>query len=312
MPVHAGHLALIAFATERCDELIVSLSHQPDEPIPGRLRFEWLKELFADHPKIRCEISVHDFDDESLPLNERTQVWAQFLTQRFPKVDIIFSSETYGPPLAEHLGAMHMEFDLKRTQVPVSASQIRSAPFRNWEYIPTVVRPFFVKKICFYGPESTGKSTMARKMAAHFNTEFVPEVAREMITSNEFTTDDIVKIGYAQTERVIQKSKSANKLLFCDSDLITTQIYSHYYLHEIPPVLFELEKRVSYDEYVFFDIDVPWVNDGLRDLGSKREVMRKIFERELHQRKIPFTLIQGDWETRFLLVKGIAEKLLKE
>lgn len=312
MPVHAGHLALIAFATERCDELIVSLSCQPDDPIPGLLRFEWLKELLADHPKIRCEISLDDFDDESLPLNERIHLWAQFLKHRFPKIDTVFSSEAYGSPLADHLGAMHVEFDLARTQVPVSASQIRSAPFKNWEYIPTVVRPFFVKKICLYGPESTGKSTMAAKMAAYFNTELVPEVARELITSNDFSLDDIIRIGYAQTERVIQKSKTANKLLFCDSDLITTQIYSHHYLREVPPVLYELEKRVSYDEYLFFDIDVPWVNDGLRDLGNSREEMRLIFERELRQRHIAFTLIQGNWDTRFQLVKSIAEKLLKE
>ena len=83
-----------------------------------------------------------------------------------------------------------------------------------------------IKVVCFYGPESTGKSFMAKKMASTYKTEFVPEVARELITSNDFNREDIIMIGRAQTERIFQKARKANKILFCDTDLITTQIYS--------------------------------------------------------------------------------------
>ncbi len=157
-----------------------------------------------------------------------------------------------------------------------------------------------IQLICFYGPESTGKSFMAKKMAEKFNTEFVPEVARELITSNDFTLDDIVRIGKAQTERVHLKLASANKYLFCDSDLITTQIYSKHYLNEVPEILFELEKQITYDQYFLFDIDVPWVNDGLRDLGSdeQRKEMFNLFKTELEKRAIPYTLVRGNWEER--------------
>ncbi len=58
--------------------------------------------------------------------------------------------------------------------------------------------------ICLYGPESTGKSTLARHLAAHYHTDYVPEVARELVTSNSFTADDIVRIGRAQTQRVLE------------------------------------------------------------------------------------------------------------
>src|SRR5688572_15524008 len=157
-----------------------------------------------------------------------------------------------------------------------------------------------IKKICFYGPESTGKSVMAKKMAEIYKTEFVPEVARELITSNNFKREDIIMIGRAQTERVFQKARKANKFLFCDTDLITTQIYSRQYLKVVPPVLYELEKMVEYDQYFLFDIDVPWVNDGLRDLGDvrKREEMFEIFKNELTRRNIPYVLVQGDWLER--------------
>ncbi len=157
-----------------------------------------------------------------------------------------------------------------------------------------------IQLICFYGPESTGKSFMAKRMAEHFKTEYVPEVARELITSNDFTIEDIIRIGKTQTERVHEKLKTANRFLFCDSDLITTQIYSQHYLNEIPEILFDLEKQITYDHYFLFDIDTPWVNDGLRDLGSKdqRKEMFNRFKAALDKREIPYTLIHGNWAER--------------
>lgn len=170
-----------------------------------------------------------------------------------------------------------------------------------------------IKLVCFYGPESTGKSFMAKKMAEKYKTEFVPEVAREFITSNDFTREDIIMIGRAQTERIFQKARKANKILFCDTDLITTQIYSRHYLKVVPPVLYELEKMVEYDLYFLFDIDVPWVPDGLRDIGEekRREEMYEIFRSELERRNISYIKIEGDWEEREkAIVKEIA-KLMK-
>ena len=169
-----------------------------------------------------------------------------------------------------------------------------------------------VKKICFLGPESTGKSFMAKKMAEKYKTEFVPEVARELITSNHFNREDIIMIGRAQTERVFQKARKSDKILFCDTDLITTQIYSRQYLKVVPPVLYELEKMVEYDQYFLFDTDVPWVSDGLRDLGDEknREEMYKIFKNELERRNIPFVKVQGDWEEREIIVVKEIIKLI--
>lgn len=169
-----------------------------------------------------------------------------------------------------------------------------------------------IKKVCFYGPESTGKSTMARRMAELYKTEWVPEVAREFVTSNDFTIDDIIKIGHAQTNLVLEETKTANKILFCDSDLITTQIYSRYYLKVVPPVLFELEKQIKYDLYFLFDIDVPWVADGLRDLGEndKRKEMFEVFKKELAKRNIEYILVSGNWGERELIIKQEVNKLL--
>jgi HTH-type transcriptional repressor of NAD biosynthesis genes len=302
LPLHEGHIALIRFAASRCDDLIVSMSFTAHDPIDPSLRFSWIKETFSRDAAIKTESVLDDFDDESRPWFERTKIWANFIRNRYPRVDLVFSSEEYGEHFAAHLGVAHLSFDPQRIQFPVSATKIRNNPFAFWDYIPVIVRPYFVKKICFYGPESTGKTVMAEKMAELFQTELVPEVARELITSNDFTIVDVLKIGRAQKERTMQKTKTANKILICDTDVITTEIYSQWYLKVVPNELYQLERAVQYDLYFLFDIDVPWIADGMRDLATEREQMFGIFRYELERRSLPYKLIRGNWEARTHMV----------
>jgi HTH-type transcriptional repressor of NAD biosynthesis genes len=302
LPVHAGHLALIDFASQQCDELIVSMSYKASDSIDAELRFSWLKSLTESNPKVRLRMVHDNFDNDHLELEARMRLWANVIDFNFDSIHRVFSSEDYGAPLAIQLKAEGVLFDRERKQVPVSASQIRKEPMKYWHFIPIVVRPYFVRKICFYGPESTGKSVLARNLASAFQTELVPEVAREIISSNDFTADDIIKIGHAQTRRVLEKLNTANRFLFCDTDVITTQIYSKHYLGLVPEVLYELEKKIHYDQYFLFDIDTPWVKDGMRDLGHRREEMMKVFRHELDRRKINYTLVRGDYEEREKIV----------
>lgn len=302
MPVHKGHLALIEYAAGHCDELIVSMSYTSHDPIPARERFHWLAHLLKDKPHITTAMVRDDFDDESLPIQDRTRIWGDFIRKTYPAIDVIFSSEDYGQSFALNYGARHVLFDRERVAFDVSASRIRANPFKYWTYIPESVRPYFVRKICIYGPESVGKSSLTVRLAERYQTEFVPEVAREMITSNEFTVRDIVEIGLAHDRRVLEKLAIANKLLFCDTDVITTQIYSRHYLNVVPDELYKIEKHTRYDLYFLLDIDVPWVPDGLRDLGDFRDTMMTTFRRELENKNIPFVLVRGGYEERERIV----------
>ncbi|MBA4054009.1 MAG: ATPase, partial [Marivirga sp.] len=293
MPVHQGHIALINFAADQCDELIVSMSYTDKDQIPAPLRFSWMREIFKVRPSVKLFMVKDDFDNEYLPLIKRTRIWSDFVYRTYPTIHVLFSSEDYGEPFAKYLGVVHQAFDPERRKFAVSATRIRNKPFQYWAYIPPVVRPYFVKLVCFYGPESTGKSTMARRMSERYQSEFVPEVARELITSNDFSEDDIIKIGHAHFQRIEEKKKTANKILFCDTDAITTQIYSNHYLSVVPDVLYELEGKVHYDRYFLMDIDVPWVADGLRDLGNYRETMMTVFKDALISRNVPYVFVTG-------------------
>lgn len=311
MPVHAGHIALIRFAATQCDELIVSMSYTDQDPIPHDLRFSWLQEIFKNEPTIKPALVKDDFDDKALDWPQRTKAWATFLKRQYGKIDVMVSSEE-GTFLDEHLGAVHIPFDPARKKIPVSASLIREKPFTYWDYIPDVVRPYFVKQVCFYGPESTGKSVMAKKLAEYFYTEFVPEVAREFVSTNEFSEADIVKIGYAYVDRVVEKTKTSNKILICDTDLITTEIYCRHYLGILPPVLYELERKITYAKYFLFDIDVPWIADGMRDLHDNRQAMFDVFKHELEIRNISYIFVRGNYEERENFLKEELNKFFED
>ena len=310
LPVHKGHLGLISFAARQCDELIVSMSDAATDPIDANLRLGWLRKLTAFWPNVRIASLKDDFDKEDLAIDERTKIWAKVINKVYGQIDKVFSSEEYGESFARNLGAVSIEFDRERRMFPVSASLIRKSPFLYWDFIPDEVRPFYVKRVCFYGPESTGKSSTAKRMAERYNTVSVPEVAREMITSNKFTVEDIIAIGQAQTARVLELSKVANKILFCDTDLIITQIYSKIYLGVVPEILLKLEAQVTYDKHFFFDIDVPWIDDGLRDLGHRREEMREIFLSELSRRGIEPVIVSGSVEERDQIIIKVIDEII--
>lgn len=314
LPPHSGHAALIKFALKQCDELIVSVSEAKTDAIPVETRVNWLKQIFRDQSQVKIFAIEDNFDNPELALNERTRIWADVMRKAYLSIDVVFSSEAYGEPFAKNLGAKHSSFDPDRKQFPVAASRILKSPFRYWQFIPEVVRPYFVKKICFYGAESTGKSVMTKTMAEKYHTSFVPEVAREMLTSNTFNREDIIAIGREQTARVFKQARMADKILFCDTDVITTQVYSRHYLKVVPPVLYEFERMIQYDLYFFFEIDTPWVSDGLRDLGTddSRKQMHQIFKNELDRRGINYITVRGTWAQREAIVSKAIDMILAE
>lgn len=78
--------------------------------------------------------------------------------------DLIYTSEEAdAPQYMEHLGIDTVLVDPKRTFMSISGAQIRENPFRYWEYIPTEVKPFFVRTVAILGGESSGKSTFGKQ-----------------------------------------------------------------------------------------------------------------------------------------------------
>ena len=302
-PIHNGHIEVIKFALTKVETLTLLFCYEPDEKIPAILRGQWLQSICREIGQGR--IQIQEVCEPTLSYSKKSsrvvsKAWADYILQRFGHFDTVFGSEKYVPYLAEYMNSKAEVFDYQRLKTPISSTLIRNQPFKYWEHIPSVVRPFFVKKVCLFGSESTGKSTMAKILSEHYQTDWVPEMARDILGDRKCELADFPQIAYTQTGEVLRKTLTANKILLCDSDLIITELYARIYFNECPQVVLDLQKVIYYDLYLFFEIDVPWVADGTRDLGDPelRTRMRDLFKNALIERHIPFITISGNWAVR--------------
>jgi nicotinamide riboside kinase len=170
-------------------------------------------------------------------------------------------------------------------------------------------------KIAIFGPESTGKTTLATQLAEYYKTVWVPEFARdylqEKLDSGRGICDvnDMLPIAYGQTKLENDSVLNANKYLFCDTNLLVTKVFSELYYNFCDPSLDKAARTHQYDLFFLTDIDVPWEDDGLRDSPNKRETVFEVFKQSLIDNKKPFITISGDKETRLKKAVAIIDDL---
>jgi HTH-type transcriptional regulator, transcriptional repressor of NAD biosynthesis genes len=308
LPPHAGHQYLIDFARNYVDELIIILGTRKTDPIDAKLRIKWLKEMFPGTKLIRV---IDKNPEESHP--QYWKVWEKTLRKALPFVpNYLFASEDYGFKLAEILGCKYVPVNHARNLVPISGTKIRENAMKYWNFIPPVVRPFFLKKICIYGPESTGKTILTRNLAKHFKTVYCEEYARPLLEfkNGDVKFDDIEKIarGHRASEKALERL--ANKVLFVDTDLIATSIWSRILFDKCPRWIDKEANNNCYDLYFVTDIDVPFVKDDVRYLPNKRTWFLNLSISELEKRKRKYVIISGSWEERMKKAIGEVEKIL--
>jgi nicotinamide riboside kinase len=165
-------------------------------------------------------------------------------------------------------------------------------------------------KIAMFGPESTGKTTLAIQLAEYYKTVWVPEFARDYLQEKWdkkqliCDSDDMLPIAYGQTKLENEKLAVANKYLFCDTNLMVTKVFSEVYYGYCEPGLDEAAQEHEYDLFFLTDIDVPWEKDDLRDKPEGRELVFQVFKKSLIDNKKPFITLSGDKGLR--LEKAIA------
>ena len=228
------------------------------------------------------------------------------------EIDSVFSSENYGYELAERLSAEHFMVDLDRQKFPVSGTKIRSNPYQHWDFIPQIVKPYFTKRVALMGPESVGKTEMSKILAKHYDTQWVPEYGREYTDNFKLTLDGICKIATTQIENENKLLNEANKVLICDSEIITTKIWSLIYFKTVPKMVEKLVNEMNYDLYILLNTDVPWIQDGTRIAGKIRNWHFETIKSELTRLGKEFIIIEGkDYDKRFLSSIKEIDKLLK-
>ncbi len=303
LPLHKGHIALINFAQTYCDELTILICSTASETILGEIRLDWIRESYRDNKKIKPVHIIYDetvLPNTSISSREVSQKWADYLRNKFPSFDFVFTSEKYGDYLAEFTGAIHIPFNLPKTVVPVSGTLIRQNPFQYWDYLPDNVKPYLVKKICLVGTESTGKSTLTERLAKYFNTVFVPEMAREIIEKTvECEPQHLIQIAELHARTIIEKTKIANKLLFVDTDINITKSYSRFLFAQELEADNWVEETNCFDLYLYLEKEVEFIQDGTRLEKNKRDLLDASHKNTFEEKGINFVKINGTWEERF-------------
>lgn len=160
-----------------------------------------------------------------------------------------------------------------------------------------------IVRVAIVGPESTGKTTLSRDLAAHYATTWAPEYLRDWVDANPGRVPMVpfeatVEIARTHAAREDERAAAASRVVFFDTDALVSVVYSSFYLGRVHPELAALSAVRRPDRTLLLAPDVPWVEDEQRDLQHGREVMFEFMRDMLVHHKRPFDVISGTWAER--------------
>lgn len=151
-------------------------------------------------------------------------------------------------------------------------------------------------KIAILGPESTGKTALAKSLAEYFEAEWVPEFAREYVENltAPYTYDDVCNIALKQIEQEKNhENKETTKFVFFDTDLIITKVWFQYKYKSVPEFLTDRLKQGFFDFYLLCAPDLAWEADSVREHGTDREFFFEWYKTEIEQTNKPYVIVNG-------------------
>jgi NadR type nicotinamide-nucleotide adenylyltransferase len=216
--------------------------------------------------------------------------------------------------MSRALGAINRLVDCDRRHVPISATEIRENLFANRAFLHPLVYRDHITNVVFLGAPSTGKTTLAQKLAADYQTVWMPEYGREYWETHQverrLTLAQLAEIAEGHLEREEGLLSEANRYLFTDTNAITTYMFSLYYHGDADERLQQLalEAAARYDLVFVCDTDIPYDDTWDRSGDAYRAVFQKQILSDLLVRKIPFIPLGGPLEARAQKVKAVLAK----
>ena len=328
-PPHRGHQLLLETAATQVSELLVLVYANPDSAaLPAAVRAQWLRELYrgdelAVGPRIgntplrifALSAAADGVPPDAADDATHREFVRHWLARQGLTVDVVFTSEAYGPGFAAHLGVPHVAVDEARQAVPVSGTRVRANPAAYTQYLHPlvaaqlgVVPPAAVPRAVFLGAESSGKSTLCAALAEACGTAWVPEYGRTLHEQKHgnLAFEDLLYIARRHAELEDEAAAQATGVLFCDTNAATTALYSYYYFHRCDPAL-QAMAAVCGRRYAHTFVcapTVPFEQDGWRGPEALRSFQHGAILMQLDFYGIPFTLLEGSVAARVAQVRA--------
>jgi len=173
-----------------------------------------------------------------------------------------------------------------------------------------------IKKVVVIGPESTGKSTLCQKLAAHYHSSWVPEYAREYLEKHgpAYTYEDLYDIAVGQleledeaidelqnTDPGSRSSATHDSLLIIDTNMYVMKVWSEFVFNNCNNWILNRIAERKYDLYLLSDVDLPWIKDELREYPDLkvRKKLYHFYKDLLVNQEVPWCEISGDYDERF-------------
>ncbi|MEX6689138.1 AAA family ATPase [Danxiaibacter flavus] len=177
------------------------------------------------------------------------------------------------------------------------------------------------KKIVVIGPESTGKSTLCELLASHYNTSWCAEYAREYLLTHErqYNYDDLLTIAKGQlsleektSEHLAVIDPQQIKPLIIDTDMYVMKVWCEYVFQRCHQFILDQITTRKYDLYLLCNIDLPWVQDELREYPDEiyRRELFHIYKDLLINQQTPWVQINGSYEERLQTAISAIDKML--
>lgn len=160
-------------------------------------------------------------------------------------------------------------------------------------------------KIAVIGPESCGKTTLAKALASQLGAAYVPEMARQYFETHphdSYTMNDIVAIAQLQqnTEDMIGQQY---RVIICDTSPLVSRIWAEVRFGYCPNEVLRLDANSDYTYTLLCAPDLPWEPDPLRESPHSREKLFQIYAQYLHLKQSHFSLISGLGDERLKQAK---------
>lgn len=160
-----------------------------------------------------------------------------------------------------------------------------------------------MKKIVVIGPESTGKSTLCEQLAAHYDTRWVAEFAREYLLQygTDYQFEDLLTIAKGQLRLQREaEAETSQDLLIIDTDMYVMKVWCEFVFQRCHQFILDQIVASSNDIYLLCNPDLPWVKDELREYPDpeSRIILYHIYRDILINQNKPWIEIKGGYEQR--------------